>query len=377
MKRSPLLLFLLPVTAGVCLCLLAAAWITTRLPRQAERAFGSPSATLSAIRRLILSAQLLSQEQALLTPRDPGGPPQSFHIDLGESTYSITRRLQDEGLVQDAALLRTFLIYSGLDTSIQAGDYTLSARMTPVEISHVLQDATPTEVNFIILAGWRLEEVAAALPTSGLSFSPEAFLAYAAQPPPSLAIVTGLSLGVSLEGFLFPDSYRLPRAITLDLFFQSILEDFNSKVDHDIRQGFQNQGLTLYQAVTLASLVEREAILDDEMPMIASVFLNRLAAGMRLDSDPSVQYVLGYEPVKNTWWKNPLSLDDLQADSPYNTYRAPGLPPGPISNPGLNALRAVAFPAQTPYYYFRAACDNSGRHNFAETFEKHQQNACP
>jgi UPF0755 protein len=113
------------------------------------------------------------------------------------------------------------------------------------------------------------------------------------------------------------------------------------------------------------------------MPLIASVFLNRLAAGMPLEADSTAQYALGYQEKTHTWWKNPLSLGDLQVDSPYNTYLYGGLPPGPISNPGLNALRAVAFPAQAEYYYFRAACDGSGEHNFAETFEEHLQNACP
>jgi UPF0755 protein len=98
---------------------------------------------------------------------------------------------------------------------------------------------------------------------------------------------------------------------------------------------------------------------------------------MKLDSDPTVQYALGYNPDKKTWWTNPLSLQDLQIDSPYNTYLYMGLPPGPIANPSLTALQAVAFPAQTPYYYFRSACDGSGKHTFAETFEEHLQNECP
>jgi UPF0755 protein len=115
---------------------------------------------------------------------------------------------------------------------------------------------------------------------------------------------------------------------------------------------------------------------EEEMPLIASVFLNRLAAGMKLDSDPTVQYALGYNPGKETWWTNPLSLEDLQFDSPYNTYLYPGLPPGPIASPGLAALQAVAFPAQTPYYYFRADCGGAGKHAFAETFEEHIQNEC-
>ena len=385
MKRPILVVLLLALTGVVCLVVIVAGWVATLLPLQAEGVFGSPSETLSAIQRLALSVQLLSQERDLLTPRDPGGPPQPFTIELGEPTFSVTNRLQQEGLVEDAEVLRIFLIYSGLDTTIQAGEYTLSARMTPVEIAQALQDATPTEVTFIILAGWRLEEVAAALPTSGLTFSPRDFLAYAQQPSLAQPAVSGLPAGTGLEGFMLPDRYEVPRVTGVQEFVRIVLENFERQVGAELRQGFEYQGLDLYQAVTMASIVEREAVLDEEMPQIAGVFLNRLRVGMRLDSDPTVQYALGQvqsalpgaEPGRMTWWKNPLSLDDLQIDSPYNTYQITGLPPGPISNPGLNAMRAVAHPAETPYYYFRAACDNSGRHVFAETLEQHQQNACP
>jgi UPF0755 protein len=133
----------------------------------------------------------------------------------------------------------------------------------------------------------------------------------------------------------------------------------------------------VYQAVTLASIVQREAVEEQEQPIIASVFLNRLNGGMKLDSDPTVQYALGYNPVQSTWWTNPLSSVEMQVDSPFNTYTTFGLPPHPIANPGASALRAVAFPAQTSYYYFRARCDDSGLHIFAETFDEHLANSCP
>src|SRR5262249_5543287 len=145
----------------------------------------------------------------------------------------------------------------------------------------------------------------------------------------------------------------------------------------DLKDGFQKQGLTVYQAVTLASIVEREAVHDEEKPLIASVYLNRLRNNMKLDADPTVQYALGYDFIQGTWWKNPLSLDDLQFNSTYNTYIYTGLPPAPISNPSLDALRAVALPAETNYYFFRAKCDDSGYHIFAETFEEHLANVCP
>jgi UPF0755 protein len=377
MKRAFSLVIILGLIGALCLGVLAAGWLVTQLPTQAKQVFGPPDPELGAYRRYSLSARLLLHEEQLLAPIDPQGAPRRFEIELGESTFAITNRLESEGLIGDAAALRDYLAYSGLDTTIQAGEYTLSPRLSPLELAHALQDATPSEITFRILSGWRLEEIAASLPTSGLGFSPEEFLQIATDPPVTLPLAEHRPSGSTLEGFLFPDSYRLPRAITVEDFLQTILQDFQAKVGPDLIEGFENQGLNLFQAVTLASIVQREAIVEDEMPMIASVFVNRLRAGMRLDSDPTVQYALGYDEDKDTWWKNPLSLDDLQIESAYNTYRTPGLPPGPIANPSLNALRAVAFPAQTPYFYFRATCDGSGRHTFAETFEQHKANACP
>lgn len=347
------------------------------LPARALQSFGPPAADLDSFTRTQLAARLLLQEDELKLPLDPQGSPQSFTAQFGESTYTITERLQEEGFIRSASALRDYLVYAGMDTTLQAGEFTLSPQMTAVQIAHALQDATPGEVTFRILPGWRIEEIAASLPTSGLDFSADIFLARAKLPASSLPVAQELPPGASLEGFLFPDSYQLPRQISVEEFVNTILEDFEIKVDAAMREAFRQQGLTLFQAVTLASLVQREAIVEAEMPMIASVFINRLAASMKLDSDPTVQYALGFNAGQNTWWTNPLSIEDLQIDSLYNTYRYPGLPPGPIANPGLSALQAVASPAQTPYYYFRAACDGSGLHNFAQTFAEHQQNACP
>jgi UPF0755 protein len=377
MKKTSCLSIVLVLLMIFCLSILAAGWLINRLPPQAMVVFGPPTRGLGFYQRHTLAARLLFQKDQLLTAHDPAGTPRPFEIKLGESTYAITNRLQSQGLIGDADLLRDYLIYSGLDKSIQAGEYELNPRNSPVEIAQALQDATPSEVTFRILPGWRLEEIAAALPTSGLSFSPWEFMENTSNPPDSLPLAQELPPSASLEGFLYPDSYRLPRAIPIQDFLKTLLDDFQTKVTPDLVAGFENQGLTLFQAVTLASIVQREAIVEEEMPMIASVFINRLRAGMKLDSDPTVQYALGKDTKTDTWWKSPLSLDDLQVGSAYNTYQNTGLPPGPIANPGLSALRAVAFPADTPYYYFRAACDGSGKHSFAETFEGHQGNSCP
>jgi UPF0755 protein len=388
MKRNRLLslLFSLAILGGVCLGAGLLGWGAWNLPAWAASQFGLASPALEPTQRIYLSARLLMQSNDLLQPTDPDAQPRPFQVALGESPTEITNRLEREGLIHSARALRDYLVYAGLDTSLQAGEYQLSPAASPLAIALQLQDATPSQVTFNILPGWRMEEIAAALPTSGLEFSAAELLNAASLPgdiatsdasPVLSSLLAELPAGASLEGFLFPDSYTVNRTINTQEFVAELVENFSNQLGAELRQGFERQGLSLFEAVSLASIVQREAIVEEEMPMIASVFLNRLQAGMKLDADPTVQYAVGFNAGQNTWWTVPLSAADLAISSPYNTYQNLGLPPGPIANPGLKALQAVALPAQTPYYYFRAACDGSGRHIFAETYEQHLQNACP
>jgi UPF0755 protein len=155
-----------------------------------------------------------------------------------------------------------------------------------------------------------------------------------------------------------------------------MVDNFGRHLTPDLLAGFQANGLTLYQAVTLASIVEREAVRPVERPVIASVYLNRLRRGMKLQADPTVQYALvptdRPESPVSEYWKRQLSFADLKIISPYNTYQVTGLPPGPICNPGLASLEAVAHPATSDFLYFVARPD--GSHAFARTLEEHDQN---
>ena len=370
-------LFALALIGGLCLGAALAVYGFINLPEWAAGQFGAPASGLSRIQKTYLSAQLLRQAKVLSKPADPQGNDQAFQIELGENPGSITRRLEEAGLISSAGAIQNYLVYSGLDKTIQAGEYRLSPRMTPLEIAHVLQDATPEEVTFNVLPGWRVEEIAATLPTSGMTFTPEELLVAVSKPKADNPLRSELPEGASLEGFLYPGSYQVKRNISSQAFVDLMVDQFRAHLSDELRMGFERQNLSLYQAVTLASIVQREAVIADEMPTIASVFINRMQAGMKLDSDPTVQYAIGFNPEQNTWWTNPLSTNDLQFNSPYNTYLNWGLPPGPIANPSLEALQAVANPAQTPYYFFRAACDGSGKHAFAETLEEQVRNACP
>ncbi|OGN72612.1 MAG: hypothetical protein A2X25_13615 [Chloroflexi bacterium GWB2_49_20] len=319
------------------------------------------------------SISLLWSAEDLTNPVQTVGEEQIFVIETGDSVVQISNRLESMGLIRNSNIFRIYLVWKGLDTTVQAGSYKLKSSMNGIEIASALQDATPSEVIFNILAGWRLEEIAASLPTSGLKVTPEEFIEAVRNPNHPLDYFPE---GASAEGFLFPGSYSLARDMTADQLVSTLLQNFSVNMSSDLQGNISRQGLDIYNTVILASIIEREAIVPDEQPMIASVFFNRLNNGMKLDSDPTVQYAIGYDNLNGTWWKNPLTLDDLTIDSPFNTYKYSDLPPAPISNPNLSAIQAVAFPAETPYFYFRARCDGSGLHAFAETFEQHLQNAC-
>jgi len=179
----------------------------------------------------------------------------------------------------------------------------------------------------------------------------------------------------SLEGYLFPDTYQFPKESEPTRVVEIMLQNWDRRVSADLREKAAARGMTLYEVVTLASIVEREAVVDEERATIAGVYMNRLARDMRLEADPTVQYALGQDAATGRWW-TPLTTDQVQnTDSPYNTYRVEGLPPGPICNPGLAAIQAVVNPEPTDYIYFVAnKRAGDGSHVFALTFDEHVAN---
>jgi UPF0755 protein len=377
-RKSPLLPFL-SIVAIVCICLgiIVLAISLVSLQNQSRTIFGSPDPNLTWSEKIYYQSILLLNSTEL-TRRDSSNEEEvAFVIEPGESTQSVIDKLNQAGLITNKKAFQAYLLYRGLDTSLQAGNYQIKRAISPMDIAHLMQNASPGEVTFNILAGWRVEEISTALPTSGLEFSPDEFLAEVQVMPEPFQSNFAVPDKNGVEGFLMPGSYTLDRKTTAEQFILAALQEFERQMSIELKSGFKKQGLSLYQAVILASIVEREAIVDEEMPVIASVFLNRLTIDMELDSDPTVQYALGYNKKQKNWWTNPLTSDHLQIDSPYNTYLNPGLPPGPICNPGVAALSAVANPANTSYYYFRASCAKDGRHDFSQTFEEHLQKSCP
>jgi len=344
-----------------------------------------PNAGLSTAERAYLRGYLVLHAADIEKAAGPDETPVSFAVEPGESATGVAERLETAGLIADATLFRYYLRYYDLDSKLEAGEFTLRRSMTLPEIAQTLSHALADEIELRITEGWRFEQTADYL-AEHLEFGidPNEFLLLARRAPgdsenrgvESFDFMAGLPAGATLEGYLFPDTYRLPADASAADLVNTILFTFDQRVTAEMRQAAAERGLTLHGAITLASIVEREAQLPEERPVIASVFLNRLAQGIKLDADPTVQYALNYQQATGQWWKRPLLYADLEIDSPYNTYLYPGLPPGPIASPGLASIQAVIYPAQTTYLYFVVDCtaDTPGAHVFAETFEEHQAN---
>ncbi len=345
------------------------------IPILAQSMFGPPSAALTFIQKVQYSAQIIINRNSLISTRYSNAPQVEFTIEMGESINEISNYLENMSLISDAAAFRNYLIYKGYDTQIKAGSHMLSSSSTPIEIAEQIRNVYSDTVSFVILPGWRAEEIAAALPTSGINVKPEQFL-QVVKNPSEIGLGEYLPPNTSLEGFMFPGEYLVLRDITPQQLALTFVQRFQSAVSPEIRQQIESHGLTFYQGIILASIIQRETFDDGERATIASVFYNRLAAGWKLETDPTVQYSLGYDVAWGNWWKSPLSSADLAIDSPYNTYIIQGLPPAPISNPSLASILAVASPSSSDYFYFRAKCDGSGQHVFARTFEEHVANAC-
>ncbi len=346
------------------------------IPALATYYYGKASPALNITQRFQYSAKILWYKPSISRAADIYGMEQSFEITNGESPYETAARLESQNIILDAEAFITLLVYTGADTHLMPGIYMLNPSLSMQSIAGILQDARASQIAFVVLPGWRMEEIAASLPSSGLLIAEEAFMRAVRSTPPRAVVTGDLTGATSSEGFLFPDSYLVSRDLTATQLVTELTLNFARNLSPEIKAGFAEQGLTVYDGVKLASIVEREAVVVGERTMIASVFLNRLQASQRLESDPTVQYALGYDEINQTWWKNPLTYADLEIDSPYNAYFYAGLPPTPICNPSLASLEAVAFPAETPYYFFRALCDGSGFHAFAETFEEHLANGC-
>ncbi len=312
-----------------------------------------------------------------ITP-ETGGAEVDYTVEEGTSAGAIGNELEKLGVIRSGLRFQVLVSLMGLQDQMSAGDYVLqrgSSILTIIDTITVKESGPVLRVTFP--EGIRVEEMAEIAAKAGFGTSKDFLDAVAAAQLPA-EFAADLPAGQGLRGYLFPDTYFLPVGATAGDLVREMLKTFETRFSPELRAAVRGRGLTLHQAVTLASIVEREAAVADERPLIAGVFYNRLAAGDIIGADPTVQFALALDPKSVEqfgWWKKELTLADLKNPSPYNTRLNVGIPPGPITNPGLASIEAVAHPAQTDFYYFVAdAKKGDGSHRFAVTEAEHQRN---
>jgi UPF0755 protein len=315
--------------------------------------------TVTAILCLLMVVIIVGFGMFFTRPAKKGGINQVITIREGMSLKEVASALKGNGVITNKDLFMLWTRLLGNSRKIKAGEYLLNSGMAPIRIIEILTRGIIITYHVTVPEGFSIEQIGGILAANGLA-DKKLFVSLAHEP--GVIKKYGIS-GPSLEGFLYPDTYQfgkgLPPSLIIDVMVKRFWEIVGPYMDR-----IKDLKMTVEEVVTLASIVEKEAGTAEEMPLIASVFLNRLRKGMRMESDPTVIYGM------NDFTGN-LTRKDLLESTPYNTYVIRGLPPGPISNPGLASIKAVLYPAETDYLYF--VSKNDGTHYFSSSIEEHNR----
>lgn len=288
-----------------------------------------------------------------LLPVDPNDKSEKiFVVHRGSGLKEIASDLGKQGFIRNPIVFFLFTRQQKFEGKIQSGDFRLSPSMDAEKIAKELTHGT-IDVWITIPEGKRAEEIAEIFRINIPNYNP--------------SWITDLN---NNEGYLFPDTYLIPKDTNINLIISIMKKNFENKYSSIPNAPRDNPAKG--KTVIIASMIEREAKLAQDRPIVASVILNRLSIDMPLQIDATIQYALGYQEDKKTWWKKELSKSDLGLNTLYNTYTHTGLPPASISNPGLNTLKAVVNPAKTDYLYY--VSDKFGRNHYAKTLDEHNAN---
>ena len=299
----------------------------------------------------------LAYEVATPADRLEAGP-LVVEVPAHNGVLDIADRLQQANAIRSRAGFILLTMVRGSSRSLKAGEYELERGATTLDVLSLIESGRVKQHAVLHPEGATVTELARALEAERLATARDV-----ARLSTDAAFLKTLAIeGPSLEGYLFPDTYQLVRGMTSEEILTRMVQRMRSKIESDIAARAKARGLSVHQLLTLASIIEREAVDREEMRTISAVFWNRLKVDMPLQADPTVQYAAGKE-------RRTLTRADLQLDHPYNTYRRQGLPPGPIASPGLAAIEAALDPAPAKYLYFVAIDDH--RHSFSYTIEEH------
>lgn len=334
-----------------------------RKTRKGCRRFFGPAVTLIVFPLLFLIGGSIFFWRALSVPYKGFDEPSVLvEIEKGSSAPGIMKKLQREGVLRDDVVPLLYLRTLRRAASLKAGLYRFEGSSTPIQVIDKLASGDVEMISVTIREGLDRFAVSRLMSDAGFG-SEQRWLDLTASPE----LIRDLDPEAdTLEGYLFPDTYLLAPGTPPESVVQTMVANFRKRFGKEL--AYISSGLSVRDTVTLASIVETEARLPEERPIVASVYLNRIERGMPLQADPTVIYALKLEES----WDGNITREDLRLDSPYNTYANPGFPPGPIANPGLASLRAAAAPAATDYLYFVSR--NDGSHVFARNLAEHNRN---
>jgi len=330
------------------------------------------AAVLVLAAAIVITAQRALSHYINVTSASAASEPITFVVQEQETVDSVASRLSEAGLIRSATYFKLKMRLTNQDSQLKAGRFELRKGMSVNEIIEELTTSRDVEVVQVrFQEGWRAEEYADKLQQVGLISTPEQFLDAIAGGDWDYDFLRSRPGGATLEGYLFPDTYQFRADATPEDIINTLLQTFDTKVPADLRARAEELGYNFHQIMVIASIIEREAAVPEERPLISSVYHNRLRVGMPLQADPTIQYALG---APGNWWPTVTDPNNEAPESPYNTYTHPDLPPGPICNPSLASIEAALQPAETDYLYFVAKGDGSGEHAFATTLEEHEAN---
>lgn len=326
---------------------------------------------------------LLAYLNSINSPLDEDGEDMNFIITKGEGVKKIAQNLQEQDIIDSSFFFKIYVWQKDLESKFQAGEYILNPSMSIKKIVNKITggEVISNEKNITIIEGWNLFDIGQYFEREGM-FQSEEFLEMTGYPKIDYRYNDEFSAPkdysaqfdflkdkpsyYSLEGYLFPDTYRVFSEATIDEIIQKILQNFDKKLTQAMRDEIKRQGKSVYEIITMASIIEKEVKSEKDMKIVSGIFWDRITNGQALESCATLAYILEVNKPQYT-------QEDTKVDSPYNTYQNRGLPPGPIGNPGLKAIKAAIYPEYTDYNYFLSRPD-TGETVFSSTYQEHINN---
>jgi UPF0755 protein len=297
-----------------------------------------------------------------------------FTISEGQGVNLISSNLKSEGIIKNKLVFETYAFLKGIEDELKAGQYSLPNVLNIKRLTEILvAGEAPEEWGLTVIEGWTISDIAFKLENEGRFQAEELFEATGFNQPgnkynfdtSSYDFFDDLPDNTNLEGYLFPDTYRFFAYATIDDIVRKMLNNFGSKLTDKMISDITAEDKEIFDIIIMASIIEREVMTDEDRAIVSGIFWKRLDVGMALQADSTINYITGKKTPA-------VSADDLEIDSLYNTYKYPGLTPGPISNPGIESIKAAIYPKDSDYWFFLT--DSEGNVHYAEDFEGHKKN---